>query len=280
MAGEGVELALVGVVDVHGLDHARDLADPLRQVADLAHPGVAQAVDPALQLRDQPGLRRIEGDRGEAHGHVLGEDEAECRDQEAALERGRDDRIAEVAAERLDLAGHHRDQLALGDPAEVAEREAQHARQQLRAQQAQQALAEPALVDVDRVFEAAVDQDRQQEQAGQEGEVLELRVAAEVDAAEGDGARKIGRLAAERLVDDLLGQVERGVVDRQRGGGQQQQHDLLRQAEAGEEAERGARQIVARARAEAAEKPTPRARGWRCRGDRHRRRGTPARLIV
>ena len=162
----------------------------------------------------------------------------------------------------------------------MGEREAQHPAQKLAAQQAQQALAEPALVDVDGVFEGAVDQHGEQEQTAQEGEELELRIAAEMEAAEADRARKIGRLAAERLVDDLLGQIERGVVDRERSRGQRQQQDLLGQAELEQEAEGGARQLVARAAAEAGEPSAPRALGPRGRAVRCGRRGLPARVAV
>ena len=99
-------------------------------------------------------------------------------------------------------------------------------------------------VHVDDVLEAAIDQHREQEQAREESEILELIELPEFDAGEADGFREVGGVAADRPVDDLFGQVERGVVDRQRGEGQEHQYRLLRQAELDDVAEQRDRQAV------------------------------------
>ena len=65
--------------------------------------------------------------------------------------------------------------LAGGDPAEMGQREAQDAREEVVAQPPQHALGDDALVDVDDVFEAAVDQHQAQEHAAQQEQVLDLR---------------------------------------------------------------------------------------------------------
>ena len=142
---EGGELRLVGVIGVHILDDAGHFADALRQAAHLAHPGEAEQIDLALQLGNEIRLKRVERDRRQAHDQILGEDEAERGQQQPGLEQRRDHGIAEIAAERFDLAGDHGDQLALGEPAELRQRKTQDPAEQLGAQPAQHGLAEAAL---------------------------------------------------------------------------------------------------------------------------------------
>ena len=237
-------MRLVGVIRVHVLDDAGHFADALRQAAYLAHPGEAEQIDLALQLGNEIRLKRVERDRRQAHDQILGEDEAERGQQQPGLEQRRDHGIAEIAAERFDLAGDHGDQLALGQPAELRQGKTQDPAEQLRAQPAQHGLAEAAFVHVDDVLEAAIDQYREQEQTREKSEILELIELPEFDAGEADGFGEIGAVAADRPVDDLFGQVERGVVDRQRGEGQEHQYRLLRQAELDDVAEQRDRQAV------------------------------------
>ena len=166
--------------DVVGADvaHAGDrLAEPLRQPPHLAHPQLAERVDLALQLGDHVHLDRIEADRGQAHDRVLHEHEGQNREQRAALERRQREGIAHEAADRLDLGGDHRDDLARGDAAEMGQREAQDARVEVVAQPPQHALGDDPLIDVDDVFEAAVDQHEAQEDAAQQEQVVDLREA-------------------------------------------------------------------------------------------------------
>ena len=83
-----------------------------------------------------------------------------------AAEKGRlDEGIADEAAERLDFILHHGGDFRRLDALEHTGREAQHAVDELEAEAAQHALAEPALVGIDVEFEQAVDDDEEQEGA-------------------------------------------------------------------------------------------------------------------
>ncbi len=79
--------------------------------------------------------------------------------------------------------------------------------------------ADHAGVDVDDVFEGAVDQDEDEENAAERHEITELiEIEAENRAAIG---------LAQGVVDDLLGQVERGVEERERQHRHREDDELL-----------------------------------------------------
>ena len=94
--------------------------------------------------------------------------------------------------------------------------EPQDAGHQLVAQPAQQPLAELALERIDVLLEPAVDQDRDQEQQAEPEQVAELLdlEPAEVRDVHGEG----DALALDALVHDVLGQVERDVIEELRRG--------------------------------------------------------------
>ena len=175
IAAEPRALVLGRVVGAN-VAHAGDgLPDPFRQVADLTDPQLAERVDLPLQLGDDVDLDRIEDDRRDAHDRVLGEHEREDRDQRAALERRQRERVADEAADRLGLGRDHGDDLARRHAPEVRQGEAQDAGVELVAQPPQHALGGDALVDVDDVFEAAVDQHQDQEDPAEQEQILDLR---------------------------------------------------------------------------------------------------------
>ena len=216
------------VVGAHFLDAVDRFADPLGDAAHRAHPLLAEGVHLALQPGNDEPLDREHRDRRNAHVDILHHDEGEEGDEHARLEHRLGDRVADEAAQRLHLLRDHRNDLALGDALEVRLREAQHAAVEHVAQPSQHALAEPALGDVDVVFERAVDQhDHQEAQAHQD----QVRDLFELDAEE--FLRKIRNLAADRIVDDALHQVGLQVDEREGGACDRQQKELLRLAVAG-----------------------------------------------
>ena len=117
--------------------------------------------------------------------------------------------VADKAADRLQLGGQHRDDLAGRGPVEMAHRKAQQALEQIVAQAAQHALADPALADVQVIFEPAVDHHEDQKPPAEHGEIGDL---AEFE------AEKFARemFAPDRLVDDHLRQLER-VIEKREG---------------------------------------------------------------
>ncbi len=119
------------------------LADPLGEPANPLDALLAQLVDLPLQLRDQVDLDRVERDRGNAQNRVLDEHEGEDGEQRAALEGRRGERVADIAAQGLDLGIDHLHQLALGQAAVVRQRKAQHVAVEHVAQAAQHALGRP-----------------------------------------------------------------------------------------------------------------------------------------
>src|SRR5690606_2654538 len=214
LLAEARALVLRGVVGPD-VAHAGDrLRDAVGEAAHLAHALLAQLVHLSLQLGNDVNLDRIEDDRGQAHDRVLDEHEGQDGQKRAALEQRQGEGAADEAAERLHLGVDHLDDLAGRDAAEMREREAQHAGVELVAQAAQHALADDALVDVEDVFEAAVDQDQDQEQPAQQEQVLDLVELVTQHPVKG--------VAGQRIVDDQLGQLEGGVKERERGDGHRQ----------------------------------------------------------
>jgi len=213
------ELEAHRVVGAHLGGAADHVADAVGELARRLDAALSLLVDLALQLRDQPGLRRVQRDRGQPEPEVLHEDERHVGDEQAQLERRRGDRLADEAADRVGLGGDHRDDLARRGLLEVRQREPQHRLVELVAEPAHHALADHAAVDVEPVLDAAVEGDQREQRERQQHQVLDLR---ELVAEHRD---REALLAAERVVDDALRQLEVDVDERQaRDRHDQQQH--------------------------------------------------------
>jgi hypothetical protein len=145
------------------------------------------------------------------------------RQQCAGLGDRQGEGVADKAADRLQLGGQHRDDLAGRGAVEMPHRKAQQALKQIVAQPAQHALADPALADVQVIFEPAVDQDEDEKDAAQQDEIGNL---SELDP--DDFLREF--FAADRLVDDHLRQFERVVQKWERQQCDDDQVNLLAQA--------------------------------------------------
>ena len=204
------------------------LADAVGQHANLAHALAAEFADAALHFRNDVGLHRVKRYRGGAEHRVLHEHEDKDRQQRPGLGDRQREGITDKAADRLQLGGHHRDDLAGRGAVEGPHRKAQHALKEFVAQPAQHAFADPALPDVQVIFEGSVDQHQGKKDGAQHDQVLDL---VELEAEE----RERERLAADRLVDDLLRQVERVIEERKRQQGDDDEIDLFRQAVAQDE---------------------------------------------
>ena len=131
-AAEARALVLRGVVGPDVAHPGDGLRDAIGEAAHLAHPRLAEQVHLALQLGDDVDLKRVEHDRGQAHDRVLREHEHEDGQQRAALKGRQRERLADEAAERLDLGVDHLHDLAGRDAPEVGQRKAQHARDTAR----------------------------------------------------------------------------------------------------------------------------------------------------
>ena len=105
------------VIGVDGLDGGDRLADPVGQPAHMLHPLLRQRRHPALELRDRIHLEGVERERRQAQNRLLDQHEGADGHQDAQLIDRLGQRIAHEAAERLDLLRHHRDDLALAEPA-------------------------------------------------------------------------------------------------------------------------------------------------------------------
>ncbi len=108
-------------------DAGNALAHPVGDLAHMTHAFLGQRVHPALQLRHQVHLHRVENDSRRAQDRVLVEDEEQVGEENAALQSRFRDGIADEGAHRFGLGRDHGDDLALGKPLEVWQREAQDA---------------------------------------------------------------------------------------------------------------------------------------------------------
>ena len=206
-------------------DPGHHLSDPLGEGAGELYPLPLPRIELLLQLGDEPGLHRIQRDGGNAEHGILDEHEDQEGDEHPALERGKRDRVADVAAERIGLRDDRGDQLALRGPAEPLEREAQHPDEEVVAQAPEHALADYPAVHVEEVLEAAVDEDEPEEDRAQRDEILDLP---ELEAE--DFHRKRGSVSIDRLVDDHLRQIEKEIEERKRNDRQHEQEYLLAHA--------------------------------------------------
>ena len=196
------------------------LTDPVGKAADLADPGAAEGADDPLHLRNQIALQRVEGQCRGAQHRVLHEHEKQDRQQGAGLRNRHGKRLADKPADRLQLGGHHGDDLPGRGPVEMVQREAQQALEQLVAQAAQHAFAQLPLFDVDMQLEPAVDQDQRQKNPAKHQQIRDLL---ELE------PQKMLRemLAGYRPIDDDLGQIKRIVKKREREQGHDDDIDLL-----------------------------------------------------
>ena len=202
------------------LNAGNALANPVRQFADCLYPLLAKLVHPALQLRNDVALDRIERDCGGAEDRILHEHEDQNGQQRAALKSRQGDRIADEAAKRLDLGGDHRNHFALTDFFEMRQREAQDPGIKVVAQTPQHALAKLAAKDVDIVFEAPIDADEGEEDYAQQQQVRDL-----VELIPEQVTGKV--FSADGLVDDGFWKVERIIEKRERESGQYKKEDLF-----------------------------------------------------
>ena len=104
---------------------------------------------PAPQARDDHRLRHDHGERDQAEVDVLVHDEEHRGERLERVERRRDQRLADEAAERLDFVLDHGGELGRLDAPEARQRKAQDVVEQRVAQPPQHALAHPALHGVD-----------------------------------------------------------------------------------------------------------------------------------
>ena len=244
--GDLGKLVLRAVIDAD-LDPGGDgFADAVGQPADLAHARAAEGADDALHLWDQIALQRIKRQRRGTQHRVLYEHENQDRQQGAGLRDRHRIGFADKAADRLQLGGDHRDDLARGDAIEMMQRKAQHALVELVAQAAQHALPELPLFDVDVQLEPAVDQDQRKKNRAQHQEIGDLiEFQAEIRLRE--------MLAGDRAVDDLFRQIERPVKKRKREQGHHDDVNLLAPAVAQDEAvDRGLEPVGQSARQQSA----------------------------
>ena len=190
---------------------------------------------PAPQARNDERLDRHHAERDQAKPDLLVEDEEHGRERLPAEEERRDQRLADEAAERLDLVLDHGRHLGGLDAPEARQRKAQDVVEQGIAQPPQHALAHPALHGVDLELEPA-DGDDQREKRGRQGE--KVGNALEIEAEEVlDRVRRGEAHALDRLVDDGLRQVERQVVHHHRRDHQRHDQELIALAVLDNEAE-------------------------------------------
>ena len=176
-------LPFVGVVDVDGLDAVDDLADPPGEPAGGELALLSEPQELAAQPRDDDELDADHARRHQAEPEILHHDEDE-RGRGLRAEKGRqDERVADEAADRLDLVLDDGRGLGGLHVAKRIGREAQNQREQVEAHPAQHALAERALGDVDPVLEDAVDEHEEQEQprqAEQQRQAIDLEAPEEL----------------------------------------------------------------------------------------------------
>src|SRR5260370_16979381 len=95
----------------------------------------------------------MERDSGGSEDWVLPEHEDKNRQQRAALRDRQRESVADKPADRLQLAGHHRDDLAGRGTIEMMQRKPQHPLVKLIAQPAHHALADLSLPPLHTTFQ-------------------------------------------------------------------------------------------------------------------------------
>ncbi len=217
-------------------------------------PGEATRLQLALSAEQQllapePGdehpLDQQKRNRDQSQRQVLYQDEGDRYDDLAAQKHRLHEGVADEAAERLHLVADHGRDLGTFHAAEFAVRKAQDPVDEFVPELAEHALAQPALVEVDVIFEQAVDDHQQQEERAQDHQrpdAIEIEPVQELDEAIVlDGGRDrnpdlevmLGRgslfeaLRLDRPIHDVLGQVQHGEVEGHRRQNDQQDPDLL-----------------------------------------------------
>ena len=227
-AGHAGALEGGGVVAVDLLNPGNRLPDPVREAAHEAHALLGERVHAALELRDDVELDGIEGDRGEGHHPVLDQEEREDDEEVAALEDRELDRVPEEPAEGLHLGRDHGDDLALGELAEVRQREAKDARVEVVAKPPEQPFPGAPGKHVDHVLERLVGDHEEEKHAAEGEEELEL---GEGNAEHDD--REVAGAALDRPVHDLLRNLVEGVEEGVRRESRAPSAALARESSAG-----------------------------------------------
>ena len=189
---------LVGrrVVRVDLLQPAHGLLDPVGQAAHHAHAIPGHRADLALEPPDEDDLDREEHHAHERHPRVRVHHEPERAEQHGAVERGRGERQAEVAAQVLHLAQDHRHELPGRGALQVGQREPQDPVVQLAPEIPEHRLGDVSLEVLLHVLERPVQEHGPQEAAAEPEEGVEVPLP--------DG-----------LVDDALLEVEHERVQRE-----------------------------------------------------------------
>ena len=131
--------------------------------------------------------------------------------------------IADKAADRLQLAGHHRDDLAGRGPIEMLKRKSQDPLVKLVPQTAQHALADLSFLGIEMQLEPAVNQYESEEYAAQHQEVGDL-----IEIPSHELLREI--LAGNGTIDDQFRQIQGIVEERKRNQRDDHQINLITQA--------------------------------------------------
>ena len=194
-------------------------AELVRQVADGLDAPLGQLVHLRLELGNQVELRRIEGNGGKSEQEVLVENEQQIGQEQAALEGGQGEGIADESPERLGLRGNHGQQLRLGDLLEPVIRESQHAAEEIVPKASEHSLSDHAPVHVVQVLETPGDQDQQQEREAQDQQIADL--------VHRHAQQGFGNVAAvDGAVDDDFRHLQRS-IDHRHGDQSDQENENL-----------------------------------------------------
>ncbi len=199
-----------------------DFADMFRHAAHILHALFAKLVHAALQFRDQVALQRIKRNCRQPHQRVLNKDKGGDRDQNTALIKRQRKRFAKETAKRFCFGGDHGNDFALAGFTEMRKRKTQNPFKQGIAQPAQKPFGHHADIDVDEIFEPAIDEDQREKDPRQGEQIFDL---VQFD------AKNIIRFASatDCLVDDQLWQIQR-VIQKWKGDHRDQSQDNLLQA--------------------------------------------------
>ena len=206
--GKVGEFKPVGFVGTNVGGTANRLANMFGHPADILYPLLTQQIDAFLQFRDQISLQWIKRDGRQTHQRILNKDKGRNRNQNTALIQGEGKGLAKETAKRFGLGRDHRDDFALTGFAKMRQREPQYPFKQVITQPAQQSFGHHADIDVDEVFEPAIDENKGEKNPRQGKQIFDL--------IEFDPENVIGRArAADRFVDDQFGQVE-GIIQKRK----------------------------------------------------------------
>jgi hypothetical protein len=186
----------------------------------LHDPVLVQQVDLALDHRDHVGLKRDQRDTGQPEPERLQKQEHHDDQHLTRLKHWLGNEISHQPAHRLRLRGDHTHQLALRRFLIIALWEAHHPRDQDVAKAPQQTLGGDALHGIEPHLEQTMCQDRAQIPKAQRRQKFDL---GQLNAEHRD--HRI--LRTDCIVDDPLGQFQRGVKERKGKKGHRQQDQLF-----------------------------------------------------